>query len=458
LIDLSEKILGSQKSPATLWFVNAMFVGKSRQAACSRLSNMVTCFGRRRKQLISALSRAESLVFADGRFRVIKLNIQAKGDSHQMSTKTNDETVSGSPVGLSQLRYALTVIPGRLAGLPLEKVGEKSDNNVWSAKEELGHLIDSSANNHQRIVRGQLENELALPGYDGDGWVQVHRYHNRDWIDLIELWRNGNSQLLAAAEGAPGSAWSHKLTIGGSEPMTLAFVLDDYVLHMSHHLKHIGITVDDVLAVRQSAHSTMYPEKPAPTDYPIAQLIARRWSPRAFEETHQIERQKILRLLEAARWSPSCFNDQPRYFLIFDESRPEALARARGCLTAGNSWAFKAPVLLLSVARETFERNGTANRWGQHDTGLATENLLLQAHELGLVAHAMGGFDAERARTEFEIPDGFTPMAMIALGYPYRGNLEELNDKLRSKELASRERKPMSEIAFGGSWGKAFTD
>ena len=158
-------------------------------------------------------------------------------------------------------------------------------------------------------------------------------------------------------------------------------------------------------------------------------------------------------MLDAARWAPSCFNDQPRNFVVFDGSDRVALEKARECLSSGNAWARKAPVLMISVARETFEYNGKPNRWGQHDTGLATENLLLEAVELGLAAHPMAGFDADRTRVEFGIPEGFTPMAMIAIGYPYRGPLERLDEKLRGKELASRERKSIEEVAFAGVWG-----
>ena len=201
-----------------------------------------------------------------------------------------------------------------------------------------------------------------------------------------------------------------------------------------------------------------YPEKPAPADYPINELLRRRWSPRAFEEGRSVEREKLLTLFEAARWAPSCFNDQPRFFLAFDGSDAEALERARACLVPGNAWALKAPVLLLSVARETFEKNGKPNRWAQHDVGLATENLFLEAVEMGLAAHAMAGYDADRAREEFGIPEGFTPIAMIAIGYPYRGNPEELDEKLRNKELAPRARKPISEMALAGKWGVAYPE
>jgi nitroreductase len=367
----------------------------------------------------------------------------------------NQQEAHVAPRGLAQLRYALTVLPGRLAGISNGSASARPAPDSWSPKQELGHLIDSAANNHQRIVRAQLEDNLVLPGYDGDRWVELHAYENRDWTELIALWRAGNSQLLAAAESAPEAAWPHTLSVGGSGPMTLRFVFDDYIDHMVSHLRHIGVEVGDILASASPDGVSIYPEKPAQTDYPINELMRRRWSPRAFQEERPVERETVLTLLEAARWAPSCFNDQPRRFLVFDGSDLDALEKARGCLSEGNAWARKAPVLMLSVARETFEQNGKPNRWAQHDTGLATENLLLEAVELGLAAHPMAGYDAGRARSEFGIPEGFTPIAMIAIGYPYRGKLEELDEKLRAKELAPRERKSINEVAFAGFWGRS---
>ncbi|HVG17725.1 MAG TPA: nitroreductase family protein [Blastocatellia bacterium] len=203
--------------------------------------------------------------------------------------------------------------------------------------------------------------------------------------------------------------------------------------------------------VNLSAPESEYPEKEAPVARPIDKVMARRWSPRVFDE-RPVEREKMLTLLEAARWAPSCFNEQPWRFLVFDGSDPESLERARACLAEGNAWALKAPVLLISAARDNFARNEKLNRTAQHDVGLATENLLLQAVELQLAAHPMAGFSVERARREFNIPDGFTVLAMIAIGNPYRGNLEDLDEKIRAKELAPRERKPVGEIAFAGTW------
>lgn len=143
-------------------------------------------------------------------------------------------------------------LPARLQALPSDKVEHKPAPDAWSAKEELGHLLDSAANNHQRIVRTQLEDKPAMPGYDGDAWVALHRYHSRDWQSLIEQWTALNRQLLAAAEAVPDSAWSRTCTIADSKPLTLKFVFDDYIEHMLQHLRHMGVKVDD-LALQASS-------------------------------------------------------------------------------------------------------------------------------------------------------------------------------------------------------------
>ena len=148
---------------------------------------------------------------------------------------------------ISSLRNLIDRVPDRLAKLPADRVAAKSSPSKWSPKEELGHLLDSATNNHQRIVRAQLENNLALPGYDQMAWVATNRYQQRDWKELIDLWQALNRQLLAAAESVPESAWSHTLTVANSAPMTLQFVFEDYVAHMAHHLEHIGIEVRDAM-------------------------------------------------------------------------------------------------------------------------------------------------------------------------------------------------------------------
>jgi len=148
---------------------------------------------------------------------------------------------------ISSLRNLIDRVPDRLAKLPRDRVENRPSPSKWSAKEELGHLLDSAANNHQRIVRAQLENNLAMPGYDQTAWVSIHSYQHRDWHELIDVWQALNRQLLAAAESVPESAWSHTLTIAASAPLTLQFVFDDYLAHMAHHLEHIGIEVRDAM-------------------------------------------------------------------------------------------------------------------------------------------------------------------------------------------------------------------
>src|SRR5271157_2216351 len=146
---------------------------------------------------------------------------------------------------LQSLRTLLETLPARLEALPADAV-EFRPPESWSVKEELGHLLDSAANNHQRIVRAQLEENPAMPGYDGEKWVSLHAYQKRDWHELIGLWEALNRQLLAAAEAVPDGAWLRTCTIGGSGPLTLQFVFEDYLDHMRHHLEHMKVQAEDL--------------------------------------------------------------------------------------------------------------------------------------------------------------------------------------------------------------------
>ncbi|MFO0705810.1 MAG: nitroreductase family protein [Nitrospira sp.] len=191
-------------------------------------------------------------------------------------------------------------------------------------------------------------------------------------------------------------------------------------------------------------------EKPAQTEVPIHELLARRWSPRAFDE-RPVEPAKIASLFEAARWAPSSSNEQPWRFVIATKKNPAAYDRLLACVLEGNrKWAFRAPVLILSVARLNFEGEDKPNRHALHDTGLALENLLLQATALGLVAHPMAGFDLDKARADLHIPPEFEPMAMVAVGYP--GDLTLLPEYLQQRELKPRERTPVTEFVYADLW------
>ncbi len=194
-------------------------------------------------------------------------------------------------------------------------------------------------------------------------------------------------------------------------------------------------------------------EKPVKTDFPIHDLLARRWSPRAFSE-RPVEPDKLRRLLEAARWAPSSYNEQPWAYLVATLEDAAEHARLLSVLVEGNiAWAKRAPVLMLSIAKLNFEHNGKPNRHAFHDVGLASANLVLQATAMGLAVHQMAGFHAEKARELFGIPEGWEPVAAIALGYP--GEPDALPEPIRQRELAPRTRKPLGQFVFTGRWGEA---
>jgi len=161
----------------------------------------------------------------------------------------------------------------------------------------------------------------------------------------------------------------------------------------------------------------------------------------------------LLRILfEAARWAPSSNNEQPWRFVVATKEHEQDWVRLFECLVEGNRrWAFRAPVLVLSVASLNFETNGKLNRHAFHDTGMATQNLVLQAAVYGLMARQMAGFDMEKTRADLRIPTDYEPVAMIAIGYP--GDPTILPDPLRERELRPRSRRPIDEWTFSGQWG-----
>ena len=202
-----------------------------------------------------------------------------------------------------------------------------------------------------------------------------------------------------------------------------------------------------------STEGPTVPRKHASTRVPIHDVLAARWSPRAFDASRPVSRAQILALLEAARWAPSCFGDEPWRYILWDRSTDEqAWQTAFDCLTPGNqAWCRNVPLLMVSIASAVFDQSGKTNRWAQHDTGAASENLVLQAVALGLAAHQMGGFDADKLKHAFGIPGEYTPMAMIAIGYQAPADI--LAEEQRQKELGPRARKPPETRFFSGAWG-----
>ncbi|HWB53545.1 MAG TPA: nitroreductase family protein, partial [Tepidisphaeraceae bacterium] len=174
-------------------------------------------------------------------------------------------------------------------------------------------------------------------------------------------------------------------------------------------------------------------EKPAEPQYEIHDLIKRRWSPRAFDP-RPVEQEKIQRMLEAARWAPSSSNEQPWAYLVATKEIPDEFARMVACLVPGNqAWAKDAPLLMISIARMYFQKNNQPNRVALHDVGAASAYLTMQALDMGLFVHQMGGIEIEKIRTEYQLPPRHEPVAALAIGYS--GDCAKLAEPYKSREI-----------------------
>lgn len=191
-------------------------------------------------------------------------------------------------------------------------------------------------------------------------------------------------------------------------------------------------------------------QKPAPTNFPVHNLIRERWSPRAFANK-PVEPAVLASLFEAARWAPSSNNEQPWAYLVATKDDGENFAKTLSVLVEFNAeWAKEAPALVIAVSRLNFP-NGKANRNAFYDTGASTALLSVEATARGLAVHQMAGFDPAKAKQVFDIPADCEPIAAIALGYP--GDTNSLSQKLQEREVAPRTRKPLTEFVMSGRWG-----
>nr|VFK29262.1 MAG: Nitroreductase [Candidatus Kentron sp. MB]VFK34228.1 MAG: Nitroreductase [Candidatus Kentron sp. MB]VFK76356.1 MAG: Nitroreductase [Candidatus Kentron sp. MB] len=191
--------------------------------------------------------------------------------------------------------------------------------------------------------------------------------------------------------------------------------------------------------------------KNAKVEYAIHDLIERRWSPRAFA-SRPVNRELLGSLFEAARWSASCYNEQPWRFIVATQEETENHDRLSDCLTKDNrTWAKQAPVLVLTAIKRTFTHDASSNQCIWHDLGAATAQLTFQAMSFGLYVHPMAGILPEKVRDIYAIPDDFEPVTILAIGYP--GDPDSLPDSLREREIAPRTRKPLTELVFADTWG-----
>jgi len=199
----------------------------------------------------------------------------------------------------------------------------------------------------------------------------------------------------------------------------------------------------------------MRSSKSANTSIELLPAIRDRWSPRAFS-AKQVTADLLLKVLEAARWAASSYNEQPWRFLVATRQNQDQYQKALSCLAAANQeWARHAPVLVFTVVKDAFSNNNKLNRCAEHDLGLAIGNLSAQATAEGLVLHQMAGIDQDRVRETYGIPDGYHAVTGIAIGY--QGDAAQLPEGwVKKSELAERTRKPLAETVFSGSWNTPF--
>jgi hypothetical protein len=151
---------------------------------------------------------------------------------------------------LADFRQTIATAAERLNALDEQATQQPRADGKWSAKQIIGHLIDSAANNHQRFVLAQLRDDLAFPGYQQAEWVSTQHYDTAEWPVLVQLWQSYNLHLLHIMAHTPAAklqtpctqhtldriAWQ---TVSQSEPVTLEYLMRDYIGHLKHHLRQI---------------------------------------------------------------------------------------------------------------------------------------------------------------------------------------------------------------------------
>jgi len=187
--------------------------------------------------------------------------------------------------------------------------------------------------------------------------------------------------------------------------------------------------------------------KRAITQFPVIEEIKKRWSPRAFDISKSITKDDMNTLLEAASWAPSAMNEQPWKYIVALKEDTQKFNAIASCLMDANAiWAKNASALVVSFAKLSYTATGKSNSAALHDTGMANQNMLLQAASMDIYTHVMGGFDKEKTKEVFKTDPDLQPVVIIALGF--LGNPDDLPEALKVRELAARSRKNISEIVL----------
>jgi nitroreductase len=182
----------------------------------------------------------------------------------------------------------------------------------------------------------------------------------------------------------------------------------------------------------------------------INSLIEQRWSTRAFSNM-PVEKAKLQSILEATRWAPSAFNEQPWRFIL-GQKGDNTYNSLLSTLSDWNIiWASNAPVLILNIAKKTFTHNGIENITSDYDLGQAVGFMILEVVNQGLFAHQMSGFDPAKAAELFNIPDDFRAISVTAVGY--YGDEQNIPEDMAAMETKPRLRKDFNEIIFSDKFG-----
>lgn len=190
----------------------------------------------------------------------------------------------------------------------------------------------------------------------------------------------------------------------------------------------------------------------APTAYPVLDVIAQRYSPRAFDAERPIPADVARSMLEAARWASSSRNGQPWHFILVDQDDPKRDA-AFDCFKLGNQgWVSLAPLWVFTVVSKAFP-DGRDNRYAWHDLGLAVQNMILQGMAHDVYARQLAGIYHEKVAALFNVPAAYEVVTGIAFGY--RGAIHNLPEDKRTTESLPRQRHPLRDFVFSGEWGAA---
>lgn len=192
--------------------------------------------------------------------------------------------------------------------------------------------------------------------------------------------------------------------------------------------------------------------EPAKTDYPVHELIAKRWSPYVYDQ-RLVPTSDLCSLLEAARLAPSSYNEQPYRFVVATHDKADDFARLLSCLVEGNQvWAKNAPVLMLCVVARNFQKNGKPNPAAEHDLGLAMGSLTFEATARGLFVHQMIGIERDKSREAYSIPAGFDPLTAAAIGYA--GAPSKAPPEIAQRDAQRRGRRALKETVFESKWAQ----